>query len=118
MHSAFSIFITKENPKSMYPFANAQYRNIFRHTLWMVSGVKAAKSLSAMLKEHPVFSYFNIVNVAGGDEEKDREEALKKEFSLKFVCFGNNYFNSLLINKPFYDSPFIFWQLIKCLSHN
>lgn len=32
-----------------------------------------------MLKEHPVFGNFDIVNVAGdGDEEEDREEALKK----------------------------------------
>lgn len=45
----------------------------------MVPGVKAAKALSAMLKEHPVFGNFDIVNVAGdGDEEEDREEALKK----------------------------------------
>ena len=75
----FLNLLTKEDPESMYPFANARYRNIFRHTLWMVPGVKAAKALSAMLKEHPVFGNFDIVNVAGdGDEEEDREEALKK----------------------------------------
>lgn len=75
----FLNLLTKEDAESMYPFANARYRNIFRHTLWMVPGVKAAKALSAMLKEHPVFGNFDIVNVAGdGDEEEDREEALKK----------------------------------------
>ena len=75
----FLNLLTKEDPESMYPFANARYRNIFRHTLWMVPGVKAAKALSALLKEHPVFGNFDIVNVAGdGDEEEDREEALKK----------------------------------------
>ena len=75
----FLNLLTKEDTESMYPFANAKYRSIFRHTLWMVPGVKAAKALSAMLKEHPVFGNFDIVNVAGdGDEEEDREEALKK----------------------------------------
>lgn len=75
----FLNLLTKEDPESMYPFANARYRNIFHHTLWIVPGVKAAKALSAMLKEHPVFGNFDIVNVAGdGDEEEDREEALKK----------------------------------------
>jgi hypothetical protein len=75
----FLNLLTKEDPESMYPFANAKYRNIFRHTLWMVPGVKAAKALSAMLKEHPVFGNFDIVNVAGeGDEEEAHEEALKK----------------------------------------
>lgn len=77
--SHFLNLLTKEDPESMYPFANDRYRNIFRHTLWIVPGVKAAKALSAMLKEHPVFGNFDIVNVAGdGDEEEDREEALKK----------------------------------------
>lgn len=63
----------------VYPFANKRYRDIFRHTLWMVPGVKAAKALAAMLRNHPVFRLFEIVNVAGdGDEEEVNEEALKK----------------------------------------
>lgn len=63
----------------VYPFANKRYRDIFRHTLWMVPGVKAAKALAAMLRNHPVFRLFEIVNVAGdGDEEEANEEALKK----------------------------------------
>lgn len=63
----------------VYPFANKRYRDIFRHTLWMVPGVKAAKALAAMLRNHPVFGLFEIVNVAGdGDEEEANEEALKK----------------------------------------
>ena len=63
----------------VYPFANKRYRDIFRHTLWMVPGVKAAKALAAMLRNHPVFGMFEIVNVAGdGDEEEPNEEALRK----------------------------------------
>lgn len=63
----------------VYPFANKRYRDIFRHTLWMVPGVKAAKALAAMLRNHPVFRLFEIVNVAGdGDEEEPNEEALRK----------------------------------------
>lgn len=63
----------------VYPFANKRYRDIFRHTLWMVPGVKAAKALVAMLRNHPVFGMFEIVNVAGdGDEEEPNEEALRK----------------------------------------
>lgn len=75
----FLNLLTKEDPESMYPFANRKYRGIFRHTLWMMPGVKAAKALSAMLKSHPVFGNFEIVNVAGdGDEEEAHDEALKK----------------------------------------
>ena len=75
----FLDLLTKTDEESMYPFANKRYRDIFRHTLWMVPGVKAAKALSALLRNHPVFGLFEIVNVAGeGDEEEANDEALRK----------------------------------------
>lgn len=75
----FLNLLTKTDEESMYPFANKRYRDIFRHTLWMMPGVKSAKTLSAMLRNHPVFGMFEIVNVAGdGDEEETNEEALRK----------------------------------------
>ena len=74
---AFLNLLTKEDAESQYPFANAAYRDIFRHTLWMLPGVKEAKALSAMLKAHPVFGYFDIVNVAGnGDDDEENGKAL------------------------------------------
>ncbi len=87
---SFLNLLSKEDPESMYPFANARYRNIFRHTLWMIPGVKAAKALSSLLREHPVFGKFDIVNVAGdGDEEEEREKALKKvKKAIKDCSYG------------------------------
>lgn len=74
---AFLNLLTKRDDKTNYPFSKDEYRNYYRHTLWMVPGVKEAKALSKMLKSHPVFSQFNIVNVAGeGDEETDYANAL------------------------------------------
>jgi hypothetical protein len=78
---SFLDLITKENPESQYPYSNEKYRNLFKHSLWMVPGVKEAKSLSKMMRKHPVFGSgaFDIVNVAGdGDEEEKNEDALKK----------------------------------------
>ncbi len=75
----FLDLLTKTDEESMYPFANKRYRDIFRHTLWMVPGVKSAKALANMLREHPVFRFFKVVNVAGdGDEEKNFNDALKE----------------------------------------
>jgi hypothetical protein len=75
---AFLDLLTKHDEESMYPFANDRYREIFRHTLWMLPGVKAAKAMSIMLRNHPVFGAFDIVNVAGdGDEDEENSEALK-----------------------------------------
>lgn len=75
----FLDLLCKENPDSLYPYTNDTFRRIFRHTLWLVPGVKSARALSAKLKTHPVFGMFQIVNVAGeGDEEESRDDALKK----------------------------------------
>ena len=76
--SAFLNLLTKEDKDSCYPFANEEYRSIFRHTLWMLPGVKEARALSALLQQHPVFQHFTIVNVAGdGDEEEESRDALE-----------------------------------------
>ena len=74
---AFLNLLTKEDKESCYPFANAEYRTIFRHSLWIVPGVASARALSAMLQSHPVFQHFKIVNVAGdGDLEEENRDAL------------------------------------------
>jgi hypothetical protein len=76
---SFLNLICKEDNESNYPYSTTEYRNNFRHSLWMVPGVKEARALSTMLQAHPVFGQFKIVNVAGdGDEEEANEEALKK----------------------------------------
>ena len=75
---AFLNLLTKEDKYSLYPYANEEYRNIFRHTLWMVPGVKEARALSAMLQTHPVFQHFKVVNVAGdGDQDEESRDALE-----------------------------------------
>lgn len=74
----FLNLLTKEDKDSLYPYANEEYRNIFRHTLWMVPGVKEARALSDMLQTHPVFQHFKVVNVAGdGDQDEESRDALE-----------------------------------------
>ncbi len=76
---SFLNLICRADEHSHYPYATKEYRDNFRHSLWMVPGVKEARALSAMLQSHPVFSHFQVVNVAGdGDEEEANQEALKK----------------------------------------
>lgn len=74
----FLNLLCKNDKENQYPYTNETFRKIFRHTLWIVPGVKAAKALSAKLREHPVFGYFEIVNVAGdGDEDEENRDALE-----------------------------------------
>ena len=74
----FLDLLCKDDKDSLYPYSNEKFRQIFRHTLWMVPGVKAARALSSKLQEHSVFGQFEIVNVAGdGDEDQENTEALR-----------------------------------------
>lgn len=75
----FLNLISKHDTESNYPFSTDEYRALFRHSLWMVPGVSAAKALSALMRKHAVFGSgaFEIVNVAGaGDEEQNLSDSL------------------------------------------
>ncbi len=75
----FLNLLCRNDEDSLYPYANAEFRHIFRHTLWVLPGVKAAKALSQKLQAHPVFRAFTVVNVAGeGDVDEESRDALEK----------------------------------------
>lgn len=78
---SFLNLMTTEDEHSQYPYSNTEYRSLFKHSLWMVPGVKEARALKKLMLKHEVFGngMFDIVNVAGnGDEEEKSEEALSK----------------------------------------
>lgn len=95
----FLDLITTPSNDSAYPFSTPQYRDMFHHTLWMVPGVKEAKALEAMLREHPIFKNFKVANVAGeGDyyEETHYDNALDK---VKTAIKENDYTITLSCGK-------------------
>ena len=64
---------------SNYPFSTKRYQEYFRHTFWLVPGVKEALALQYKLEKHPIFCNFDVVNVAGdGDPDDPKGEALQK----------------------------------------
>jgi len=74
----FLDLITTDSEDSNYPFANQEYRDMFKHTFWILPGVKEARAFSSLLKDHPVFRNYEVVNVAGeGDVEQPYDDALK-----------------------------------------
>ena len=91
---AFLDLLVKEDKESFFPFSNQKFRDNFRHTLWMVPGVRAAKALSAMLQQHPVFGYFKVVNVAGDGDDGECKDALdlvqnaikKNDYTITISC--------------------------------
>ena len=78
--NGFLDLLCKEDETSHYPFSTDEYREMFKHTLWVVPGVKEAKALEILLNKHEVFGEFDaIINVAGSNEDDEtRSDALDK----------------------------------------
>lgn len=77
--SEFLDLLCKKDAENNFPFSTNEYRQMFRHTLWVVSHVNEAAALEQLLKEHKIFRHFNVVNVAGRNEtDEQSENALDK----------------------------------------
>jgi len=76
----FLDLLCSDSENSHYPFSNEEYRALFNHTLWVVPGVKEAKALANLLREHEIFGSFDyIINVAGNnDNDESRADALSR----------------------------------------
>lgn len=73
--NTFLNLMVREDTDSGYPYSTQEYRDMFRHTLWMVPGVKEAQALSELLRNHPVFKHFGIANVAGEGDRYEEEHS-------------------------------------------
>lgn len=68
----FLYLLTHEDENNNYPFSKQIYRDNFRHSFWILPGVKEAKALKDLMLQDQAFSMFDIVNVAGtGDNNGD-----------------------------------------------
>lgn len=72
---SFLNLMTKDSNESAYPYSKDEYRELFKHSLWMVPGVREAKALKELMLKHPVFGngQFDIVNVAGSADEESAD---------------------------------------------
>ena len=44
---SFLNLMTRSDNKSQYPYSNTEYRSLFKHSLWMVPGVREARALKS-----------------------------------------------------------------------
>lgn len=99
--------LVEESDTSMYPFSTDEFRNHFKHTFWLLPGVKEAAALKELLDEHDIFGtengMFHIINAAGDGniEDKDgsaladvednirgnaKKNITKKEYTITLSC--------------------------------
>lgn len=91
----FLNMLVREDENSNYPYSTEGFRNKFKHTFWIVPGVKEAAALEKLLDNHPIFSEFKIVNVAGdgniedpdGEALQEVEDAIKNnDYTITLSC--------------------------------
>ena len=74
-------FVEKLRTKSdtsQYPFSDKEFRDKFRHTFWLLPGVKEAAALEEILKKDKIFGEggklgFHIINAAGDGNIEDKD---------------------------------------------
>lgn len=68
--------LVEESDTSLYPFSTDDFREHFRHTFWLLPGVKEAAALEQLLRQHDVFGeengMFTIINAAGDGNIEDK----------------------------------------------
>ncbi len=65
--------LVETSDTSLYPFSTDEFRDNFRHTFWLLPGVKEAAALEELLREHETFSdIFHIINAAGDGNIEDK----------------------------------------------
>lgn len=99
--------LVEESDTSMYPFSTDEFRDHFKHTFWLLPGVKEAAALKELLDDHDIFGtengMFHIINAAGDGniEDKDgsaladvednirgnaKKNITKKEYTITLSC--------------------------------
>lgn len=68
--------LVEDSNTSLYPFSTDVFREHFRHTFWLLPGVKEAAALEQLLRKHDIFGeengMFHIINAAGDGNIEDK----------------------------------------------
>jgi hypothetical protein len=83
MVKKFLDLLVNDKLSTKFPYATQEYRNYNKHSLWLLPNrTEVIFAMEKLLKEHPVFGSFGIVNISGNnyndDEDKDAKERVTK----------------------------------------
>lgn len=79
-NSDVDIFLDNLANDPHYPFSNPEFDEQINHSLWLLDRVNSAKALAKKLQNHPKFSQYKVIVVAG-DGKIDDEEKVDKSFN-------------------------------------
>jgi superfamily II DNA or RNA helicase len=72
MVNKFLDLLVNDKLNTRFPYATEKYRSYNKHSLWLLPNrTKVIEAMEKLLKNHPVFSKFGIVNISGDAKEDD-----------------------------------------------
>lgn len=81
-------FLDVISSEDKYPFSEENRKGL-KHTFWLLSRVDSVKALAIKLRNHPVFSKYEIV-VAAGDGKADESDESGKAYTKVREAIKNN----------------------------
>lgn len=79
MVKKFLDLLVNDKLATKFPYATQEYRNYNKHSLWLLPNrTEVIFAMEKLLKEHPVFGSFGIVNISGDNYSDDEDENAKE----------------------------------------
>ena len=86
MVNKFLDLLVDDKQQTKFPYATSEYRSYNKHALWLLpSRTKVIEAMERLLKLHPVFSKFGIVNISGDSKDDDSADTDAKSRVVKAI---------------------------------
>ncbi|RZJ90129.1 MAG: hypothetical protein EOO20_09065, partial [Chryseobacterium sp.] len=91
MVNKFLDLLVDDQTSTKFPYATEEYRSFNKHSLWhLPNRTKVIEAMEKLLRNHPVFSKFGIVNISG-DAKADDEADTNAKARVVNVIKNNEY---------------------------
>lgn len=83
MVKKFLDLLVNNTLSTKFPYATEEYRSYNKHSLWLLPNrVRVIEAMEKLLKDHPIFGKFGIINISGNnhddDEDKDAKDRVRR----------------------------------------
>ena len=80
MVNKFLDLLANDKLATHFPYATEEYRSYNKHSLWLLPNrTKVIEAMEKLLKSHPVFEKFGIVNISGNAKDDDSNDTDAKQ---------------------------------------
>lgn len=86
MVKRFIDLLVDDTIQTKFPYSTEEYRSYIKHSLWLLPNrTKVIEAMEKLLKAHPVFGKFGVVNISGNAKEDDEADKDAKERVMKAI---------------------------------